>query len=161
MKVGTFQVINGAKQGGNVASYFCLGDGSVLHAIAGPVNAQTLLREARWVVETRKLAIFESRNNPVAYREFIRKAHLDRLRAEQGIDATALVKITRGNGNTTSLDLSDLLIARLTKRSGNQGQIHALLAQHPLVKIEQIYRVVFERILGEKISTLPVAQRGN
>ena len=29
LKVGTFQIINGQKVGGNVASYFCLADGSV------------------------------------------------------------------------------------------------------------------------------------
>ena len=35
VKVGTFALVNGQKQGGNVATYFCLPDGSVLHAIAG------------------------------------------------------------------------------------------------------------------------------
>jgi len=39
-KVGTFRVVNGVKQGGNVASYFCLSDGTVVHAVAGPLNAQ-------------------------------------------------------------------------------------------------------------------------
>ena len=37
-KVATFQVAGKAKQGGNVASYFCTHDGLVLHAIAGPVD---------------------------------------------------------------------------------------------------------------------------
>jgi len=62
-KVGTFQVVNGEKTGGNVASYFCLPDGSVLHVVAGPVDDATLLREARWVVETRKLAMTERKGN--------------------------------------------------------------------------------------------------
>ena len=30
-KVGTFRIVNGQKQGGNVASYFCAPDGRVLH----------------------------------------------------------------------------------------------------------------------------------
>ena len=51
-RVGTFRIVGKAKQGGNVASYFCAPDGRVLHAIAGPVDAATLLREAQWVVET-------------------------------------------------------------------------------------------------------------
>ena len=45
-KVGTFKVVDGQKQGGNVASYFCTPDGRVLDAVAGPVNAAMLLREA-------------------------------------------------------------------------------------------------------------------
>ena len=47
-KVATFRIINGVqKQGGNVASYFCAPDGRVLHVIAGPVDAGTMLREAK------------------------------------------------------------------------------------------------------------------
>ena len=61
-KVGTFRIVNGQKQGGNVASYFCAQDGRVLHVIAGPVDAQTLLREARWVVETVKSSLAETKN---------------------------------------------------------------------------------------------------
>ena len=50
-KVATFQINGNQKQGGNVASYFCAPDGRVLHVVAGPVDAGTLLREAKWVVE--------------------------------------------------------------------------------------------------------------
>ena len=46
LKVGTFQVVNGQKVGGNVASYFCVNDGAVVHAVAGPVDAQVFLSEA-------------------------------------------------------------------------------------------------------------------
>ncbi len=49
------------KQGGNVAAYFCAPDGRVLHCVAGPVDAATFLREAKWVVETAKTAIKESK----------------------------------------------------------------------------------------------------
>jgi len=145
-KIGTFQVVNGQKQGGNVASYFCLGDGSVLHAIAGPVNAETLLREARWVVETRKLALFEGRNNPARYRAVIRAAHLERLQQEQGLDPRAGMnfgRTTLGQWNA----------------GDNQGRVHLLLAQYPMAKIQDIYRIVFEKILNEKVSTLPVQDR--
>src|SRR5205823_13858819 len=39
---------------------------------------------------------------------------------------------------------------------GNQGRVHLLLAGHALTKIEKIYGTIFERILGEKVSTKPV-----
>ena len=55
-KVGTFRVVQGEKQGGNVASYFCAPNGQVLHVVTGPVSAEVLLREARWAVEMHKLA---------------------------------------------------------------------------------------------------------
>ena len=83
-KVGTFKVTaNGQKQGGNVATYFCLSDRSVLHAIAGPVDADTFLTEAKWVVEARKNAVFEAPNHNLnRYRAFFRAAHLERLGRE-------------------------------------------------------------------------------
>jgi len=58
-KVATFKIKGAQKQGGNVASYFCSAEGRVLHAIAGPVNAETFLREARWAHETFQLAQLE------------------------------------------------------------------------------------------------------
>lgn len=61
-KVGTFQVVkngNGGlqKNGGNVASYFCRPDGRVIHAVAGPVDADRFLSEARFAVEIHKMAL--------------------------------------------------------------------------------------------------------
>jgi hypothetical protein len=183
-KVGTFRIVNGQKQGGNVASYFCLGDGSVLHAVAGPVDAATLLREARWVVETRKLALFEGRNNMNRYREVIRRAHLERLKEEHGIDLAASwasanpyasyyanpyanyfgrASDPRRMGQTSSWKDS---AAKSWSRKGHhgaldkQGQVHQLLAQYPMAKIQDIYRTVFEKVLNEKISTLPVQETG-
>jgi hypothetical protein len=54
-KVASFRVVGNAKQGGNVAGYFMTPRGSVLDVIAGPVDAQTFLREARWAEETWKM----------------------------------------------------------------------------------------------------------
>ena len=135
-KVGTFKLVNGQKQGGNVASYFCTPDGRVLHAIAGPVDAATLLREARWVVETHKLAVLDSRGDEARFRAFFRRAHADRLRQEHGADVAG--------GAQPALN--------------NQGRVHLLLAAVPLVRIDQAYRLVFERILGERVSTAPVTE---
>ncbi len=84
-KVATFQIVNGAKQGGNVAAYFCATDGRVLHAVAGPVDAATMLREAQWVVETVRKAVKESEETGTAFKVLYRKLHADRLRREHGL----------------------------------------------------------------------------
>jgi hypothetical protein len=84
-KVATFRIVGGQKQGGNVASYFCAPDGRVLHIIAGPVDAQTMLREAKWVVDTTKKAMEASKDDGAAFKAYFRKAHAERLRQEFGL----------------------------------------------------------------------------
>lgn len=84
-KVATFKIVGGQKQGGNVASYFCAPDGRVLHVVAGPVNADTLLREAKWVVETTKKAVAESKGDGGKFKTILRTAHAERLRREYGL----------------------------------------------------------------------------
>jgi hypothetical protein len=152
-KVGTFRLVNGQKQGGNVASYFCLSDGSVLHAVAGPVDAATLLREARWVVDSRKLAVSECNGDYDRYLAFFRKAHADRLRHEHRlkVDVTALAAQMEEKDKNPGQ-----LLRRVRKGTNAQAQVHMLLAVRPLANLTEIYPVVFEKILGEKISTLPV-----
>ncbi len=89
-KVGTFKIVNGQKQGGNVAAYFCAPDGRVLHVVAGPVDAATMLREAKWVVETTKKAIVESKGNGGKFKAIFRTAHAERLRTEHGLMVDAV-----------------------------------------------------------------------
>jgi hypothetical protein len=84
-RVGTFRIVGKNKQGGNVASYFCATDGRVLHAVAGPVDAQTLLREARWVVDTATKGIEVSKGNGGSFKAYLRKAHAEKLRTENGL----------------------------------------------------------------------------
>jgi hypothetical protein len=84
-KVATFRIVGGQKQGGNVASYFCAPDGRVLHAVAGPVDASTLLREAKWVVESAKKAMAESKGDGARFKALFRQWHADRLRNEYGL----------------------------------------------------------------------------
>ena len=85
-KVATFRIVNGGqKQGGNVASYFCAPDGRVLHVVAGPVNAATLLHEAKWVVDSVKKTIADSKGDGAAFKAALRKAHAERLRQEAGL----------------------------------------------------------------------------
>ena len=151
-KVANFRIVVGQKVGGNVASYFTLEDGSVLHILAGPLDAATLLREARWVVETRKLAITASQGSSTRYKTFWRRAHAERLLAEHGVAMN--VKRKAGISSQTST-MSPAL--GFVGRGVNAGaQVHSLLATYPLIKIDKIYGVVFERILGEKLSTIPV-----
>jgi hypothetical protein len=84
-KVATFRIVGKQKQGGNVATYFCAPDGRVLHVIAGPVNSQQFLREARWVVDTTKRAMKEAKDDGGAFKAIFRKAHAEKLRAEHGL----------------------------------------------------------------------------
>jgi hypothetical protein len=84
-KVATFKIVGGAKQGGNVATYFCAPDGRVLHAIAGPVDAPTFLREAQWVVETTRKAMKAADGDGGKFKAYIRTAHADKLKAETGL----------------------------------------------------------------------------
>ncbi len=141
-KVGTFTINGGQKQGGNVASYFCTPEGRVIHAIAGPVNAAVLLREARWVVENSKLARLEDAKTDAVLRMFYRKAHAERLRQEHGMDLNRNKRQSRH----PALD--------------NPGRIHLILATAPLPRLEQVYKLVFEKVLNEKVSTAPVVQAG-
>jgi len=84
-RVGTFRIVGEKKQGGNVATYFCAPDGRVLHAIAGPVDAQTMLIESKWVVKMAQKGIEESKGDGAAFKAFLRKAHADKLRIEHGL----------------------------------------------------------------------------
>jgi hypothetical protein len=152
-KVGTFRIAGGQKQGGNVASYFCTPTGQVLHILAGPVNGEALLREARWVVETWKLAVLEGREEVAQLRAFFRAAHAERLRQEHG-------EHVRGQALATQevpAALAALLDHPRFRGMSRQGQVHLLLSAAPLPRVGEVYQVVFERLLGERISTSPVA----
>ncbi|MBI2808875.1 MAG: hypothetical protein HYX68_28160 [Planctomycetes bacterium] len=84
-RVGTFRIVGKAKQGGNVASYFCAPDGRVLHTIAGPVNSATFLREAKWIVETAQQAVKDAKGDGAKFKVALRTAHADKLRREHGL----------------------------------------------------------------------------
>jgi hypothetical protein len=145
-KVGAFRIVDGRKQGGNVASYFCTSDGQVLHVVAGPVNAAALLFEARWAVETWKLATLEHQDSSPALRAFFGKAHAERLKREHGVTGV----------DKPPVDLAEMVNQPQFQVLSRQARVHAILANYPLIPIEQVYRVVFENILDEKVSTNPV-----
>lgn len=84
-KVATFRIVEGQKQGGNVAAYFCAQDGRVLHVVAGPVDGPTMLREAKWVVETTERALKEAEGDGGKFKIIFRQAHAQRLKDEYGL----------------------------------------------------------------------------
>jgi hypothetical protein len=155
-KVGTFTVVNGQKQGGNVVSYFCTPAGEILHAVPGPVDAATLLREARWVVETYKMAQLESHGDERLVKKAFRLAHADRLPpGTVKVDWRHLPDyLPTEDGLTKALDKKGP-----ARKLDQQDQVNLLLAYYPLVKLEQAYKVVYEKVLNEKISTKPVEER--
>jgi hypothetical protein len=121
-QVGMFKVVGRIKKGGNVASYFCTADGGVLHAIAGPVDAATLLREAAWVLETHAKAKKAGKEGGADYVKVVRRAHADRLEQESKPSPA------------TQLD------------------VHRLLANHAQDNLEDVYVKVWEGILKEKVT---------
>ncbi len=84
-KVATFRIVGRQKQGGNVAAYFCAPDSRVLHVVAGPVNAATMLREAKWVVDNVRKAMKLAKNDGGKFKAYFRKAHADKVRRENGL----------------------------------------------------------------------------
>ena len=95
-KVATFRIVNGGqKQGGNVAAYFCAPDGRVLHIVAGPVDAATLLREAKWVVETTRLAMKDANGDGAKFKAYFRKAHAERCRPARQEGTEAGLRVAR------------------------------------------------------------------
>jgi hypothetical protein len=150
-KVGTFQIIGGQKVGGNVASYFCLADGSVVHAVPGKVDGAKLLSEARFAYEIRRNALTAGAKlgtekvDMIRYAQYIRKAHTDRYHAEANGQWD--------HGGKQSLP------STMPKHVSQQAQVHWLLARNPLPRLDNTYPVVWQQVLNEKLSTLPVAQR--
>src|SRR5262249_20408219 len=151
---GTFRVAGVQKQGGNVACYFCTPSGQVLHILAGPVNGEALLREARWVVETWKLAVLEGGQEAARWRAVFRAAHAERLRQEHGLPARGQPFIKQ---EVSAAALAALLDQPRVRGLSRQGQVHLLLSAAPLPRVGQVYQAVFERLLGERVSTSPVA----
>jgi hypothetical protein len=167
VKVGTFQLVNGQKQGGNVATYFCTTDGNVLHAIAGPVAANTFLYEARWIVNVQQRASLEGRDNPERFKQIVREAHADRLDRDYGIARAAINRmhesVVEGDGGFTGKGTNSWVKRQFLRRHqngwGTSPQVHLLNALFPMEKIEDVYQYVFESILNEKVTSLPVVEK--
>jgi len=146
-KVGSFRIAKGAKQGGNVASYFCTPQGQVLDIVAGPVNVEQLLREARWVVETWKLG--ELQNRTLSGRKALfAAAHAERLQRELNLPPQLQHHVSK--------DITYALAMQHYNTLDKEGKVHALLIREPLAPIKNVYEFVFEKILNQRVSTDPV-----
>jgi hypothetical protein len=156
-KVATFQLNGAQKQGGNVASYFCTANGLVLHAVAGPTDSGTFLREARWANDTYQMAQLSCRT-PAELQSFFRRSHLDRLQREHNLQLSA--NDLPPPEEFTGKMLERFFVLESRQVGTNQGKVHLLLALGPTLPLAQVYRIVFERILNERISTSPVAVTG-
>ena len=149
MKVGAFKIVNGQKVGGNVASYFCLADGSVVNAIAGPVDANKLLSEARWSADMRKSAqtfatdLRTDKIDRTKYASCLRKAHGERFHEES----------RNMWGDKTAIP------AQMPRNITQQAQTNWLLAKTPMARIENVYPTVWRQILREELSDLPIERR--
>jgi len=83
--VASFQRVPTANPEAAPVAYFCAPDGRVLHAVAGSVDAATMLAEATWAVEASKKAIEDSRATEVPFKALFRRAHADRLAQKYGL----------------------------------------------------------------------------
>lgn len=160
LKVGTFQIIGDRKVGGNVASYFCLPDGSVVHAVVGPSNGAAFLTEARWAWETRRSALTLSTDlvsgqlDTARLQSEVKKAHQERYVAAIN---PGLGK--KRNANFSGGGFEGMLPQQFPRHVNQQAQVNWLLAASPLARIDEIYPTVWQEILRERLSGLPVAMR--
>jgi hypothetical protein len=173
-KVGTFKIVNGRKTGGNVATYFCTADGRVLHAIAGPVDARTLLQEAKWVLDIHEKAKKAADGKDADYVKLVRQAHAERMKkdsekpkeqAKKNLAKEVEKALARGDADKAEEELHKLAkkidqLEKLTARSPLAIAVHRLLETQALENIEQVYTKVWEGILKEKVSNDPVRIQG-
>jgi hypothetical protein len=169
-RVGSFKIDGKQKQGGNVATYFCAPDGRVLNAIAGPVDAKTMLEEVEWTVLKTQEAIKESKKDANRFKVLLRRSHAERLREKYGIRVTPILKDQAMQDLESALAYRDAEGRKLAPvlslppienkdevgQLPNGAKIHRLLAAHAGAKIENLYGAVFQGILNEKVTTKPV-----
>ncbi|HJZ92745.1 MAG TPA: hypothetical protein VKE40_17865 [Gemmataceae bacterium] len=176
-KVGTFQKAGTAKQGGNVATYICLPDETVLHVIPGPVNADAFLREARWAVDVYESAVMESNGSRQALRNYIRTAHALRYETEHmrpgqfdrpgrsGRSADVSAKEVRSRqvrammAPQSAVELNDRMPRSQPNGVSLLGQGHWLMWSDPLPKLGTVYKTVWTQILREPLTDIPVVVR--
>jgi hypothetical protein len=168
-RVGSFRITDGGKkQGGNVAVYFCAPDGRVLHVIAGPVDAQAFLEEAKWVIRTTHNVVAESKGDGTRFKELLRERHAERLEEKYGVRVTHFRKghvlenleTATAYRDSEGRHLAPVLplppVENGKNPSTNAAKVHQLMAGHAGMKIEELYGAVFQGILGEKVTTKPV-----
>lgn len=119
--------------GGNVATFFCSPDGRVIHAVGGPVSADVLLRHAEWA---RKAA------EDIHLRSRRRRHEAFGLRHSQAVVDHRKALAEHGG----------FLLGGATA-DGYTLEIHSYLSRQGFSPIENVYRGIFEGILGEDASS--------
>jgi hypothetical protein len=153
-KVGTFTKNGANKNGGNVATYFCLPDETVVHVIPGPVNADVFLREARWAVDVYESAVMEHRDDIEGQKDYLKRAHAVRfLKDHRGITPTPR------KGVDLDARIKSLMPKSMPQGVGTIVQAHWLLWSNPAPRLATIYRTVWTNILDEEVTDLPVLGR--
>jgi hypothetical protein len=169
-RVGSFKIDGKQKQGGNVATYFTAPDGRVLNAIAGPVDAKTMLDETEWTVLKTREAIKESKGSANMFKSLLRKYHAERLWEKDGVRVTPIMKDQDIQSLDSALAYRDADGRKLApvlslpplenkgegRQLSNLAKTHLLLAAHAGAKIETLYGAVFQGILNERVTTKPV-----
>jgi hypothetical protein len=155
-KVGTFRKDGGTKTGGNIATYFCRPDGTVVHVIPGPVSADVFLREARWAVDVHESAVLDHGDDADRQRDYLKLAHATRYLAERR-GGNALPR--GGKGELVAARLDALMPKTLPRAGGTLGQAHWLLWSEPLPRLSTIYRTVWTDVLNEQVTDAPVRAR--
>lgn len=151
-KVGTFEKNGDTKNGGNVATYFCLPDETVIHVIPGPVDADVFLREAHWAVEVYESAIMEHAGDLDGIRNYIKLAHAIRYLKDYR-DGEQMPRPGKGASAAARIN------ARMPKSmpmAERLGQAHWLMWSNPLPQVGGVYRTVWTDILGERVTDVPV-----
>ena len=155
-KVGTFRKNGEAKNGGNVATYFCLPDETVIHVIPGPVKADVFLREARWAVDVCESAVLEHADDREKQRDYVKLAHAVRFLKEY----RGGLPIPRpDSGASAAARLNAAMPKSLPGGVNALGQGHWLMWSNPLPPLGRVYQTVWTDILNERVTDLPVAVR--
>jgi len=121
---------------GNVVACVCGPDGSVLNAIAGPVDAQSFLREVRWSVDTIAAANKAAGDDHSKIALHFKKAHIDRYfeaaRAADSQPPPAALPLNRPAGVPI------------------RAQIDWLLGSRAAPSLSDVVKPIYQDILGEK-----------
>ena len=185
-RVGTFTVVQHegkaiVRAGGNVALYFCTPELEVVHAVAGPVGKEKFLAEAKWAAETYRQALAKAGPDREALVRSVREAHEAQLGSRREVpgrrgdrfeqSAKALLKALAANLDKSakgdkaapawrelveSLVEDESVLDAIDVATGGGRSMHRLLAKQGLPKLNDVYRHVFEQVLGERVTQEPV-----
>ena len=177
--MGDFSVVNVngnlQKNGGNVASYFCTPSGRVIHAVGKPVQAERLLQEARWALQTYQDAVQSAPDDVIEQTRFIELAHLTALKTDRDRFNTLVQnEMPKANGDYQSRMQSyrqqrsnhshytsrrvpeilrvstEITARRRAARRLSGDRAHQILAAQPLAPLSDVYRELFEKLTGER-----------